>query len=137
MQLHELEPQAEWRAAEIPAANGHGTARAVAAVYGIFAGRGWYGGRRVLSAEAAERVREGQGSCRDLVLGARPPTLKEVPVQKLLMSAAVDLLPRWARDMHGLGANLAAPLYGVYRERMLEAQQKHLPQFKKSMAAEG
>ena len=28
-------------------------------------------------------------------------------------------------------------IYGVYRERMLEAQQKHLPQFKKSMAAEG
>lgn len=25
-------------------------------------------------------------------------------------------------------------IYGVYRERMLEAQQKHLPQFKKSMA---
>ncbi|MFI1167584.1 serine hydrolase domain-containing protein [Streptomyces sp. NPDC020801] len=60
----------EWRAAEIPAANGHGTARAVAALYGVFAGRGTYGGRRVLSPEAAERVREGQGSCRDLVLGA-------------------------------------------------------------------
>ncbi|UXY25925.1 serine hydrolase domain-containing protein [Streptomyces sp. HUAS TT20] len=59
-----------WRAAEIPAANGHGTARAVAALYGVFAGRGTYGGRRILSAEAAERVREGQGSCRDLVLGA-------------------------------------------------------------------
>ncbi|MFI5472036.1 serine hydrolase domain-containing protein [Streptomyces cacaoi] len=59
-----------WRAAEIPAANGHGTARAVAALYGIFAGRGVYGGRRVLSLEAAERVREGQGACRDLVLGA-------------------------------------------------------------------
>lgn len=59
----------EWRAAEIPAANGHGTARAVAALYGIFAGRGSYGGRRVLSPEAAERVREGQGRCRDLVLG--------------------------------------------------------------------
>ncbi|MFH0173813.1 serine hydrolase domain-containing protein [Streptomyces cacaoi] len=59
-----------WRAAEIPAANGHGTARAVAALYGIFAGRGVYGGRRVLSPEAAERVREGQGACRDLVLGA-------------------------------------------------------------------
>jgi uncharacterized phosphosugar-binding protein len=28
-------------------------------------------------------------------------------------------------------------IYGIYRERMLEAQQKHLPQFKKSMAAEG
>ncbi|MBV7697904.1 serine hydrolase [Streptomyces sp. TRM70350] len=60
----------EWRAAEIPAASGHGTARAVAALYGILAGRGSYGGRRVLSAEAAERVREGQGSGRDLVLGA-------------------------------------------------------------------
>ena len=60
----------EWRAAEIPAANGHGTARAVAALYGVFAGRGSYGGHRILSPEAAERVREGQGSCRDLVLGA-------------------------------------------------------------------
>lgn len=60
---------AAWRAAEIPAANGHGTARAVAALYGILAGRGSYDGRRVLSPEAAERVREGQGSCRDLVLG--------------------------------------------------------------------
>ncbi|WP_330350715.1 serine hydrolase domain-containing protein [Streptomyces sp. NBC_00582] len=59
-----------WRAAEIPAANGHGTARAVAALYGVVAGRGSHGGRRILSAEAAERVREGQGPCRDLVLGA-------------------------------------------------------------------
>ncbi|EFL29987.1 beta-lactamase [Streptomyces viridochromogenes DSM 40736] len=59
-----------WRAAEIPAANGHGTARAVADLYGVFAGRGSYGGRRVLSAEAAERAREGQGSSLDLVLGA-------------------------------------------------------------------
>jgi uncharacterized phosphosugar-binding protein len=28
-------------------------------------------------------------------------------------------------------------IYGIYRERMLEAQQKHLPQFKQTMAAEG
>ncbi|MEU6593975.1 serine hydrolase domain-containing protein [Streptomyces sp. NPDC046881] len=61
---------AGWRAAEIPAANGHGTARAVAALYGVFAGRGTHGGRRILSPQAAERVREGQGSCRDLVIGA-------------------------------------------------------------------
>ncbi|MFF1911268.1 serine hydrolase domain-containing protein [Streptomyces sp. NPDC058239] len=60
----------QWRAAQIPAANGHGTARAVAALYGIFAGRGRSGDRRILSEEAVERVREGQGSCRDLVLGA-------------------------------------------------------------------
>ncbi len=39
----------EWRAAEIPAANGHGTARAVAALYGVFAGRGAYEGHRILS----------------------------------------------------------------------------------------
>ncbi|MFE3323296.1 serine hydrolase domain-containing protein [Streptomyces sp. NPDC059176] len=60
----------EWRAAEIPAANGHGTARAVCALYGIFARRGLCGDRRVLSPEAAERVRESQGVCSDLVLGA-------------------------------------------------------------------
>ncbi|WP_107473863.1 serine hydrolase domain-containing protein, partial [Streptomyces griseiscabiei] len=34
-----------WRAAEVPAANGHGTARAVAALYGILALRGSWGGR--------------------------------------------------------------------------------------------
>lgn len=34
-----------WRAAEIPAANGHGTARAVASLYGIIAGRGSIDGR--------------------------------------------------------------------------------------------
>ncbi|MER5984023.1 serine hydrolase domain-containing protein [Streptomyces sp. NPDC001787] len=60
---------ARWRSAEIPAANGHGTARAVASLYGIVAGRGSTAGHRVLSGRAAERVREGQGSCRDLVLG--------------------------------------------------------------------
>ncbi|MEK0098982.1 serine hydrolase domain-containing protein [Streptomyces sp. A475] len=61
---------AAWRAAEIPAANGHGTARAVAALYAIVAGKGRSGDRQILSPEGAERIREGQGSCRDLVLGA-------------------------------------------------------------------
>ncbi|MFF1449282.1 serine hydrolase domain-containing protein [Streptomyces sp. NPDC058274] len=61
---------AQWRAAEIPAANGHGTARAIAALYGIFARHGRHGSQQVLSPGAAERVREGQGRCRDLVLGA-------------------------------------------------------------------
>ncbi|MER7049111.1 serine hydrolase domain-containing protein [Streptomyces jumonjinensis] len=59
-----------WRAAQIPAANGHATARGVAALYGIIAGRGAFEGRRLLSPEAVERLREGQGRCRDLVLGA-------------------------------------------------------------------
>ncbi|MDX6361209.1 MAG: hypothetical protein QOC85_212, partial [Streptomyces sp.] len=61
---------AQWRAAEVPAANGHGTARAIAALYGIFARHGRHGSQQVLSPGAAERVREGQGRCRDLVLGA-------------------------------------------------------------------
>ncbi|MEU5112681.1 serine hydrolase domain-containing protein [Streptomyces longwoodensis] len=59
-----------WRAAEIPAANGHGTARAVAELYAVLAGRGTHAGHRILSPAAVERVREGQGSGRDLVLGA-------------------------------------------------------------------
>ncbi|MEU3415141.1 serine hydrolase domain-containing protein [Streptomyces sp. NPDC006658] len=61
---------AGWRAAELLAANGHGTARAVAALYGVLAGRGAFGGRRFLPARAAERVRESEGPGRDLVLGA-------------------------------------------------------------------
>ncbi len=39
---------------------------------------------------------------RDLVLNASAPSLREAGVQKLLMSAAVDLLPPWARKLHGL-----------------------------------
>jgi CubicO group peptidase (beta-lactamase class C family) len=46
------------------------TTRAVAALHGIFAGRGRSGDRRILSGAAAERVREDQGRCRDLVLGS-------------------------------------------------------------------
>ncbi|MGW3015247.1 serine hydrolase domain-containing protein [Streptomyces longwoodensis] len=59
-----------WRAAEIPAANGHGTARAVAELYAVLAGRGTRAGQGILSPAAVERVREGQGAGRDLVLGA-------------------------------------------------------------------
>jgi uncharacterized protein (DUF2236 family) len=47
---------------------------------------------------------------RDLVLGAPAPALAEAGVQKLLMSAAVDLLPPWARRMHDVSVPpLAAP----------------------------
>ncbi|MFI2116397.1 serine hydrolase domain-containing protein [Streptomyces rubiginosohelvolus] len=67
-----------WRAAEIPAANGHGTARAVAALYGILAGRGSLDGRRILSGKAAARAGEGQGACRDLVLGDGFPHETEI-----------------------------------------------------------
>jgi len=47
---------------------------------------------------------------RSLVLNAPAPSLKEAPVQKLLMAAAVDLLPDFARRMHGLRRPLLPPV---------------------------
>jgi uncharacterized protein (DUF2236 family) len=57
---------------------------------------------------------------RDLVLKARAPSLAEVPVQSLLMNAAVDLMPPFAREMHGLSGPLLPPVvrgatYGIAR----------------------
>lgn len=47
---------------------------------------------------------------RDLVLEAPVRSLAEVPVQSLLMNAAVDLMPEFAREMHGLNRPLLSPL---------------------------
>lgn len=52
----------EWRAAEIPAANGHGTARAIAALYGVFAGRGTHDGHRVLSPRRSSGCARGRAA---------------------------------------------------------------------------
>lgn len=47
---------------------------------------------------------------RKFVLDAPAPSMKDAPVQKLLMAAAVDLMPPFARRMHGLSPpTLAAP----------------------------
>jgi len=59
----------EWRAAEIPAANGHGNARAVARLYGALARGGELDGVRVLSPEAIEQATEQQAYGRDEVMG--------------------------------------------------------------------
>jgi CubicO group peptidase (beta-lactamase class C family) len=56
---------AEWRSAEIPGANGHGTARALASLYG----RAALGDGAVISREAIERCRGEQSEGEDLVLG--------------------------------------------------------------------
>ncbi|GDY60998.1 serine hydrolase [Streptomyces avermitilis] len=92
----------QWRAAEIPAANGHGTARAVAALYGIFAGRGSWDGRPILSprppsgcarARAAavtwcwvpgSRVRRRSASAS----GSAGPTDRTVPTRRLSVTTA-------------------------------------------------
>jgi uncharacterized protein (DUF2236 family) len=44
------------------------------------------------------RTREVAG----LVLNQPAPSLAMAPVQTMLMHAAVDVLPRWAKEMHGL-----------------------------------
>jgi len=58
-----------WRAAEIPAANGHGNARSVAMVQSVIAGRGEARGVRLLSEQGCERVFDEQISGTDLILG--------------------------------------------------------------------
>ena len=54
----------------------------------------------------------------DLILCSPARSIREVPVQRLLMNAAVDLLPDFARDMHGLTKPPLSPMvrgatYGV------------------------
>ena len=58
----------EWRAAEIPAANGHGSARAVARVYGVLARGGELEDVRVLGASAIESAIVEQSDGLDAVL---------------------------------------------------------------------
>jgi uncharacterized protein (DUF2236 family) len=57
---------------------------------------------------------------RDLVLEVPARSLAEAPIQSLLMNAAVDLLPNFARKMHGLDRPILLPLvrggtYGIAR----------------------
>ncbi len=60
---------AEWRAAEVPAANGHGDARSLARLYGALATAGALDGVRVLSREAIARASAEQAFGKDAVLG--------------------------------------------------------------------
>jgi CubicO group peptidase (beta-lactamase class C family) len=62
----------EWRAAEIPAANGHGTARSLARIYGALARGGELGGVRVLEATTLEAAIREQVFGPDAVLGGMP-----------------------------------------------------------------
>jgi CubicO group peptidase (beta-lactamase class C family) len=58
----------EWRAAEIPAANGHGTASALARVYAALSLGGDLDGVHVLSPEVIEIARTEQSLGKDLIL---------------------------------------------------------------------
>ncbi len=57
-----------WRRAEIPAANGHGNARSVAAIQSVIAGRGQARGVRLLSPLGTDPIFEQQSDGPDLVL---------------------------------------------------------------------
>lgn len=61
-----------WRAAEIPAANGHGTARALARIYGALARGGEIDGVRILEPRSIERATTEQANGPDAVLGGMP-----------------------------------------------------------------
>ncbi len=61
-----------WRQAELPAANGHGTARALARIYGALACGGEIDGVRLLEAESIERARTEQIMGADATLGGLP-----------------------------------------------------------------
>ncbi|MGW0336744.1 serine hydrolase domain-containing protein [Streptomyces sp. NPDC003011] len=127
----------EWRAAEIPAANGHGTARAVAALYGVFAGRGSYDGHRVLSPEAAERVREGQGRCRDLVLGAGFPSETEAGLGLWLSGSNGSYGPNpraFGHDGFGGSCGLADPEAGVSLGYVMNRMGPHIADDPRKMA---
>jgi CubicO group peptidase (beta-lactamase class C family) len=62
----------EWRAAEIPAANGHGTARALARIYGALARGGEIDGTRILRADTIDQAIVEQSNGPDAVLGGLP-----------------------------------------------------------------
>jgi len=61
-----------WRGAEIPAANGHGSARALARVYGALARGGELGGVRILQEETIRRARSEQVAGPDATLASMP-----------------------------------------------------------------
>ncbi|MGC9543867.1 serine hydrolase domain-containing protein [Streptomyces sp. UG1] len=127
----------QWRAAELPAVNGHGTARAVAALYGIFAGHGSYGDRRVLSPEAAERVREGQGACRDLVLGAGFESDTEATLGLWLSGPNGSYGPNpraFGHDGFGGSCGLADPEAGVSLGYVMNRMGPHIADDPRKMA---
>jgi uncharacterized protein (DUF2236 family) len=76
---------------------------------------------RLIDAFRAELCVDGRTRAfRDLVLRAPPPSLAEAAVQRLLMSASVDLMPGFARQMHDLPQPFLPPMvrgatYGVAR----------------------
>ncbi|MFD9793694.1 serine hydrolase domain-containing protein [Streptomyces sp. NPDC059070] len=127
----------EWRAAELPAANGHGTARAVAELYGVYAGRGRWRGHRVLSPETVERVREGQGACRDLVIGPGVPHETELGLGLWLSGTGRSYGPNpraVGHDGFGGSCGLADPEAGLSLGYVMNRMGSHIVDDPRKMA---
>ena len=62
-----------WRAAEIPAVNGHGNARSIAEIHRILANGGVAGGKRFMSEAGCRKALEPQIEGPDLVMSHLPP----------------------------------------------------------------
>lgn len=74
--------------------------------------------RLIRDVRAELRVDERTRAFRDLVLNAPAKSAAEAPVHRLLMNAAVDLMPEFARRMHGLPRPFVPPVirgatYGI------------------------
>ena len=66
-----LPRQRWWRAAEIPAANGHGNALSVATIQQVMANNGHVNGHRFFSEKTGDMVFQRQVGGVDMVLGVR------------------------------------------------------------------
>lgn len=62
-----------WRAAEIPAVNGHGNARSIAEIHCILANRGVAKGKRLMSEAGCRKALEQQIEGPDLIMSHLPP----------------------------------------------------------------
>jgi CubicO group peptidase (beta-lactamase class C family) len=58
-----------WRAAELPAGNGHGNARSVAEIHALLANGGWAKGKRLMSEAGCRKALEPQIEGTDVILG--------------------------------------------------------------------
>jgi len=66
--------------------------------------------RLIRDFQAELRADERTRTFRDLVLKVPARSAAEIPVQALLMNAAVDLMPPFAREMHGLSRPMLPPI---------------------------
>jgi uncharacterized protein (DUF2236 family) len=66
--------------------------------------------RLIAEFRAELRSDERTSAYRDFVLKAPVRSVAEAPVQVLLMNAAVDLMPSFAREMHGLNRPMLPPV---------------------------